>query len=169
MDRRSTPSRRSRLIAKGSTRALARLDAFGTTGLYDSVARAIALTQAGKGRRALLLLSDGADRYSTTSADAALDEARRSDVMVYPIALGTVPTPFFQELARVTGGRAYPAREPGLLNDTVKRVARELRFQYLIGYVPARAAGGASEWRTITVRVKRAGVSVRAREGYVAR
>ncbi|MEO7273301.1 MAG: VWA domain-containing protein [Vicinamibacterales bacterium] len=149
--------------------ALARLDAFGTTGLYDSVARALALTQEGKGRRALILLSDGNDRYSTTTADAALEQARRSDVMVYPIALSATSSPFFARLAASTGGRAFPSREPRLLNDTMRRVARELRSQYLIGYVPTQAAGGAPEWRTITVRVKRPGLTVRAREGYLAR
>jgi Ca-activated chloride channel family protein len=149
--------------------ALARLDAFGTTGLYDSVARALALTQDGKGRRALVLLSDGNDRYSTTTAAAALEQARRSDVMVYPIALGTTPSPFFEQLATLTGGRAFPPREPRLLNDTRRRVARELRYQYLLGYAPAGAPGGAPEWRKIIVRVKRAGLSVRAREGYLAR
>ena len=149
--------------------ALARLDAFGTTGLYDSIARAIALIQEGKGRRALILLSDGSDRYSATTASDALEQARRSDVMVYPIALAASSSPFFEQLAAATGGRAFPSREPRLLDDTMRRVARELRFQYLIGYTPPRPSSGAPEWRTITVRVKRPGLSVRARDGYFAR
>ena len=123
--------------------ALARLDAFGTTGLYDSVARAIALTQERqRAARALVLLSDGNDRYSTTTAEAALDEARRSDVMVYPIALGTASPPFFERLAALTGGRVFPSSDPRLLNDTMRRVARELRLQYLLGYAPARPGSG---------------------------
>jgi len=149
--------------------ALARLDAFGTTGLYDSVARAIALTQNGTGRRALVLLSDGNDRYSTTTAETALEDARRSDVMVYPIALATASPPFFERLASLTGGRVFPSSDPRRLNDTMRRVARELRLQYLLGYAPARPASTTPEWRAITVRVKRPGLSVRARDGYVAR
>ena len=149
--------------------ALARLDAFGTTGLYDSVARAIALTQNGTGRRALVLLSDGNDRYSTTTAEAALEDARRSDVMVYPIALGTASPPFFERLASLTGGRVFPSSDPRRLNDTMRQVARELRLQYLLGYAPARPASATPEWRAITVRVKRSGLSVRARDGYLAR
>jgi VWFA-related protein len=72
--------------------ALARIDTFGTTGLYDAVIRAIELTQAGKGRRALVMLSDGVDRYSRATAESALEQARRSDVIVYPIALGPSPS-----------------------------------------------------------------------------
>jgi Ca-activated chloride channel family protein len=150
--------------------ALARIDAFGTTGLYDSVARAIELTQAARGRRALVLLSDGADRYSKTTAASALDQARSSDVMVYPIALGASPSPFFEQLASLTGGRAFHLRDTRQLTDTLRRVARELRFQYLLGYVPPRAATtGAGEWRRIKVTVKRPGVTVRARDGYLAK
>jgi Ca-activated chloride channel homolog len=148
--------------------ALARIDAFGTTGLYDSVMRAIDLTQVAKGRRALVVLSDGSDRYSRATAEAALERARRSDVIVYPIALGSPPSSFFTDVASITGGRAYYLRDTSQLPDTLRRVARELRFQYLLGYVPPPAAG-AAEWRRITVSVKRPGVTVRAREGYLTR
>ena len=150
--------------------ALAGIDTFGTTGLYDAVGRAIELTQGGKGRRALVLLSDGVDRYSRTTSEDALGQARRSDVIVYPIALGASPSPFFEQLAALTGGRAYHVRESGQLAETLRRVARELRFQYLLGYVPpATPAAGTTSWHRITVRVKRPNVTVRAREGYVAR
>ena len=45
-------------------------------------------------------------------------------------------------------------------------IARELRSQYLLGYVPARAPASTTEWRAIDVKVNRAGVRVRARDGY---
>ena len=49
-------------------------------------------------------------------------------------------------------------------------IAAQLREQYLIGYSPARApVAGANEWRSIEVRVKKPGVSVRARDGYYVR
>jgi Ca-activated chloride channel family protein len=145
--------------------ALARLDAFGTTGLHDAVVRAIELTQAAKGRRALVLLSDGVDRYSRITAAEALERARRADVMVYPIALGSSSPPFFQQLAALSGGRAFHMGDARQLGDILRRVARELRFQYLLGYAPQTGAG-ADGWRRITVTVRKPGVTVRAREGY---
>jgi Ca-activated chloride channel family protein len=150
--------------------ALLNLDAFGTTGLYDAVSRAIELTQQGKGRRALVILSDGTDRYSSATADDAVAEARKSDVMVYPVALGPRPSPFFERIAAVTGGRAFHLKDIRQLSTTLARIARELRFQYLLGYVPSHEGpGGAGGWRSIRVDVKRPGMTVRAREGYQAR
>ena len=72
--------------------AVARLDAFGTTGLHDAIISAIDAVQPAKGRRALVLLSDGNDRYSRRSANDALERARSADVMIFPIALGVDTT-----------------------------------------------------------------------------
>ena len=150
--------------------ALARLDAFGTTGLYDAIIRAIDDVQVAKGRRALVLLSDGDDRYSRAAAADALDRARRADVMIYPVALGATRPPLFAELATLTGGRSFHARDPKTLTDTLRAIARELRQQYLLGYTPARPlVAGSNEWRSITVRVKRPGAQVRARDGYLVK
>jgi Ca-activated chloride channel homolog len=150
--------------------ALAGLDAFGTTGLYDAIVRAIDLTQPGKGRRTLLLLSDGNDRYSTGTAESTLERARRSDVMIYPIALGSSRPALFAELATLTGGRSFHFRNPKELTDTLKGIARELRHQYLLGYAPRRPIiAGGGEWRSISVTVNRPRLRVRARDGYLAR
>jgi Ca-activated chloride channel family protein len=154
----------------GQYAALTRLDAFGTTGLHDAIIRAIELTQAAKGRRALVLLSDGVDRYSTATAGDALQRARGADVMIYPIALGPRRAPLFAELATLTGGRSFHLRDTKGLPDTLRAIAHELRQQYLLGYTPSRPiAPGANEWRSIAVTVKRAGARVRARDGYVAK
>jgi Ca-activated chloride channel homolog len=147
-----------------------RLDPFGTTGLHDAVIASIDAIQAATGRRALVLLSDGDDKYSEASEAQALQRARESDVMVYPIALGARRPPLFAELATLTGGRSYHLRDGKGLPDTLRAIARELREQYLLGYTPSRPiVAGANEWRAITVRVRRPDVQVRARDGYVAR
>jgi Ca-activated chloride channel homolog len=147
-----------------------RLDAFGTTGLHDAIIRSIDAIQAATGRRALVLLSDGDDKYSEASATAALQRARESDVMVYPVAIGARRPPLFAELAALTGGRSHHLRDGKGLADTLRAIARELREQYLLGYTPSRPiVAGSNEWRAITVRVKRPDVQVRARDGYVAR
>jgi Ca-activated chloride channel family protein len=69
----------------------------------------------------------------------------------------------------LTGGRAFHVQDPGRLAETLRRVAQELRFQYLLGYAPSIAPGSAKGWRRITVRVKRPDVTVRAREGYLVK
>src|SRR3954470_8686740 len=150
--------------------AIARIDAFGTTGLHDAIIHAIEAVQPAKGRRALIVLSDGDDRYSQSSAADVLDRARRSDVMVFPIAIGRTRPPLFAELATLTGGRSTHATDGAALTDTVRGIARELRRQYLLGYTPSRSpTPGSNEWRSISVTVKKAGAQVRARDGYLVK
>ena len=146
------------------------LTAWGTTTLHDAIVRAIESVDGARGRRALIVLSDGDDRYSDASAAEATARARRSNVIVYPVALGKQRPPLFAELSTLTGGRSYHARELQGLEQTMTTIAGHLREQYLIGYSPSRPpVSGEGEWRSIQVRVKRPGVSVRARDGYYVR
>ena len=148
--------------------AVNRLDAFGTTGLHDAIIHAVEDVQPAKGRRALIVLSDGDDRYSQASAADALDRARQSDVMVFPVAIGRTRPPLFAELATLTGGRSSFARDGAALTETLRGIARELRQQYLLGYTPTRTpVAGSNEWRSISVTVKRSDARVRARDGYL--
>ena len=154
----------------GQLEAVQRLKAWGTTGLHDAIIASIDAIQSAKGRRALVLLSDGTDRYSQASATDTRDRARRSDVMVYPVALGKTRPPLFAELATLTGGRSFQPKNATEAMATMTMIAEELRQQYLLGYVPSKPiAPGEDHWRTITVRVRRPDVTVRARDGYVAK
>ena len=149
---------------------LASLDAFGTTGLYDALIAAIEAIQPAHGRRALVLLSDGSDRYSRATGNQVLERARASDVLAYPVAFGRTRAPLFAELAALTGGRSFHARDARQLPETMRTIAGELRTQYLLGYSPARApVPGSNEWRPISVHVRTPGVTVRARDGYMVR
>lgn len=150
--------------------ALERLDPWGTTSLHDALIRSLDLLEAESGRRAIVVLSDGEDRDSEASAASVLDRARRSDVLVYPIAIGRKRPPLFAELAAVSGGRSFHLKDPGELVPTLKAIADDLRSQYLIGYSPSAPwPGDAGEWRSITVRVTRPDLRVRARNGYSTR
>jgi Ca-activated chloride channel family protein len=150
--------------------ALSALEPWGTTGLHDAIIQSIDAIQAAKGRRALVLLSDGSDRYSKATAAEALDRARRSDVMVYPVALGRTRPALFVQLASLTGGRSFQPKTPAELNVIMRTIANELRHQYLLGYTPSKSiVTGEEQWRAITVRVNRAEVTVRARDGYLAK
>jgi Ca-activated chloride channel family protein len=163
-------------VAARSTRreeqsaAIDRLEPWGTTGLHDAIIAGIDGVQDAKGRRALVLLSDGDDRFSTATAAEALSRARRSDVMVYPIALGRTRPSLFVELAALTGGRSFHVREPKQLPETLRTIARELRYQYLLGYTPtAPIVAGEERWRSIRVTVDRPDARVRARDGYLVK
>ena len=149
--------------------ALAALDgvgAWGTTALYDATLAAVDAIEPAAGRRALILISDGIDRYSETRSEDLLDRVRRKDVLIYPVALGRSRDGVFSEMATVTGGRSFQVANISALPGALSTIADELRFQYLLGYAPA--AGRGAGWRSIHVRVNRPNVRVRAREGYMA-
>jgi Ca-activated chloride channel homolog len=149
------------------------IDAWGTTPLYDATAQALDAIQARSGRRALLIISDGSDRDSRTAATDLIAHARQSNVLVYPVAIGGTRPPVFAELANVTGGRTFFIDDPKRLESQLGALARELRFQYLLGYAPSRDASGTPgadpAWRAIEVAVSRPDVRVRARDGYFSR
>jgi Ca-activated chloride channel homolog len=145
---------------------------WGTTPLYDATMRAIDAVQPRRGRRALLLVSDGVDRDSDTTAADLIDHARRTDVLVYPVAIARDRPALFAELASVTGGRSIFVRDPKQLDAQLTALARELRMQYLLGYTPPRAGEREPAWHAIDVRIvgsDQRRLRVRARDGYFGR
>ena len=151
-------------------RALSALKPWGTTGLHDAIIQSVDAVQAAKGRRALVLLSDGSDRYSKATPAETLEHVRHSDVMIYPVAVGSPRPPLFAELASLTGGRSFQPKTPADLDVIMRTIANELRHQYLLGYTPSRPiVRGDEQWRAIVVRVNRPDATVRARDGYSAR
>jgi Ca-activated chloride channel family protein len=149
--------------------AVAALDPWSTTALHDAIIAALDRLAPEAGRQALVVFSDGADRYSRATATEVVERARRSSALIYPIAFGRERPPLLAELAVLTGGRSFLLRDARDLEKTLATVARELRYQYLIGYSPTEPiVRGEPEWRSIRVRLKapRPGLRVRARDGY---
>ena len=152
------------------SRAIATLDAWSTTALHDAIVATLDRLEPEPGRQAVVVFSDGADRYSEHTAADVLARARRSTALIYPIAFGRTRPALLPELAVLTGGRSFQLRDAKELEKTLATIARELRYQYLLGYTPARPiARGEREWRSIRVTLKgaRRDVRVRARDGYM--
>jgi Ca-activated chloride channel homolog len=153
---------------QAQTRAIDRLDPWSTTALHDAIIAALDRIEPEPGRQALIVFSDGTDRYSTATAAQVIERARRSNALVYPIAFGKTRPTFLAELAVLTGGRSFQLRDARDLDKTLATIARELRYQYLLGYAPRDS--GAGEWHAIhvTLRNPPPGARVRARDGYTA-
>ena len=151
-------------------RAVDALDAWSTTALHDAIANTLAILEPEPGRLALVVFSDGADRFSQLSAAEVLDRARRSSALVYPIAIGDVRPPLLAELAVLTGGRSFLLRTAAELEATLGAIAAEFRYQYLLGYVPRDRGPRGGGWRSIRVGLDtdHRGLRVRARDGYLA-
>jgi Ca-activated chloride channel homolog len=149
-------------------RAIDRLDPWSTTSLHDAIISILDRLEAEPGRSAVVIFSDGVDRYSVAPASRVVERARQSQALLYPITIGRDRPPLAAELAVASGGRSFLIRDARALDETFSTIARELRYQYLLGYTSMKPGpSGAHEWRSIRVRVKgRTDVRVRARDGY---
>ena len=120
-------------------RAIDALDPWSTTALHDAIIATLDRLEPEPGRQALVVFSDGTDRYSHATAAEVIERARRSNALIYPIAFGKQRPPLLAELAVLTGGRSFLLRDATELEKTLSTIARELRYQYLLGYAPADA------------------------------
>jgi VWFA-related protein len=145
---------------------LAGLKAERGTALYDSLIFSFYTFNGLKGRRALLLLSDGRDEGSRFSFEECLEFARRAGVTVYAIGLGDdVEKRKLSRIAEETGGRAFFLKRDGDLAAIYSTIAEELRAQYLIAYQSAtnRTDPG---FRTVDLKVTRSGLEAKTMRGY---
>ncbi len=140
------------------------LRAWGATRLYDGIAYAVSSFAGRPDRRALVVLSDGADTDSNLDFEPVLAQVELAGVVVYPIALrvsDAATTAALGRLAERTGGRYHAADSVEDLDRIYREIERALRSQYLIAFEPppeveARADG----LRDIRVEVSRAGLTV---------
>lgn len=145
--------------------AVDRLEPWGSTPLHDAIVQCLDRVAAARGRRALVILSDGLDRYSRASAEDVRARARSAGVLIYPVVIGPDAAPLLTDLAAISGGRAVRVDRASDLAGAFTGIAFELRHQYLLGYERPAGPGG---WRTITVALAGRRLPVRARSGYVA-
>lgn len=146
----------------------------GRTALYDGVLDGLAhVEQSHLPRKAIVLVSDGADNASSATADEVLSRARRSDVTIHAIGLfdpddRDANDGVLKRLARATGGERYRPRSPSALIGVCQRIARLIRSGYTIGYVPPDRNGTFHRVR-VEIRPKDSrGLVARTKPGYVA-
>jgi len=155
---------------------LGEVEAFGSTSIYDAIAGSAALVaDKTQNRRAVVVITDGADNASTYSPEEVAWIASTIDVPVYVFAVGESnpvvapgePTGAQQrnallELARATGGDYFVASTPSLVTLSTSRLLDELRHQYLIAFEPGLSSG----LRRIEIRARNTDFRVRSRKWY---
>jgi Ca-activated chloride channel homolog len=152
------------------------------TALYDACYLGVEKVQRGAHpKRALLLISDGQDNNSRYTFNELRRLLKESDVVLYGIgilsggdagsSLGMEGQGILDELASVSGGKAFFPRSAAEMDDIFEQIALELRHQYSIGYKPSNFSND-GKWRKIKVRVTPPRglpkLFVRSKEGYYA-
>lgn len=153
------------------TNGLTGLTPEGNTALYDSVIYALYYFGGLKGKRAVILLSDGQDSGSHYSFNDALDYARRSGVAVYTVGIKLPPRDVdirvkLQRLADETGGRPFFIESARELEKVFKEVETELRSQYLLAYQSPKGKDD-DKFRAVEVKMSRPGLEARTIKGYL--
>lgn len=159
-------------------RLLKELDFGYPTRLFDAVDYSIDQLQGVPGRKVVVVFTDGEDTSSKLGAGNVLDRARLEEVMVYSVGLEneyfdgarrvrTSPDRGLRRLSDETGGGFFVLKfnEKDELGSTFTRVAQELHAQYVLGFTPESLDGKVHE---LQVKVKRPGMTPRARKSYVA-
>jgi len=146
------------------------------TRLWDAVDQSIERLEPEDGRKVVVVFTDGDDTASKLGVGKVMDRAREKDVMVYAVGLQTeyfngqqrvrsAPDRSLKKLAEDTGGGYFELKKTADLGETFTRVAQELHSQYVLGFSPETMDG---KIHKLDVRVKRAGMTARARKSYVA-
>ena len=136
----------------------------GSTALLDAVYLGVSkLRNAHYSRRALVIISDGADNASRYHLREIKNLIAESDVMVYAVGIfGTSPFKAFEEvmgerwlrvMTDITGGRTTTVKDINKLPEVCALLSRELRSQYVLGYQPSdKVTDG--KWRKVKITVK---------------
>jgi Ca-activated chloride channel family protein len=154
----------------------------GNTALYDACYLGVERVQRGvHPKRAILLISDGQDNNSRYTFGELRRVLKESDVVLYGIgilgggdvgsSLGMEGQAILDELAGVSGGKAFYPNSAAEMDDIFEQIALELRHQYSIGYRPPNFVND-GKWHKIKVKVTPPRglprLFVRSKEGYYA-
>lgn len=138
----------------------------GQTALVDATYAGIVLGEGGVERTLLIVFTDGVDSSSFLTREAVLEIAKRTDVVVYAVTFGaTRERGFLRALVRQTAGELIELESAEDVSQTFVGVLQEFRQRYVLSYSPRGVESDG--WHEIEVRVKRRGVSVKARPGYL--
>jgi VWFA-related protein len=164
--------------------ALERIDARGSTALYDAVIGSLDHLKKGtRDKKVILVVTDGEDNASRHSLENAVEQAQRNDAVIYAVGLFSdddlkhnrramkKARGALSQLANATGGLAFFPEDTKDTEAICTQIAHDIRNQYTLAYYPTNAARDGS-FRTVLVEVippRGTGkLSVRTRTGYYA-
>jgi len=148
------------------------------TALYDAIYLASRALDHRKGRKVMVLITDGGDTISKVDYKEAVRASEEAEAIVYSIIVVPIENSAGREtggehaliqLSEDTGGKYYYATSVGQLDEAFHKISDELRTQYLLAYYPSQHASF-SEFRRIQVNVvavpDASAYRVRHRAGY---
>jgi Ca-activated chloride channel family protein len=164
--------------------ALERIDARGSTALYDAVIGSLDHLKKGtRDKKVILIVTDGEDNASRHSLENTVEQAQRNDALIYAVgvfsdddikhnrrAMKKARTALSQ-LANATGGLAFFPEDANDTEAICTQIAHDIRNQYTLAYYPSNVARDGT-FRSVQVEILpphgSGKLSVRTRSGYYA-
>jgi Ca-activated chloride channel homolog len=156
--------------------ALRRIEANGSTALYDSIQQSLeVIEQSHNPRRALLLISDGINTFGKAALGDTINRLRRKGVELYAIGIesdspedsseSAITKAVLERLTNSAGGQAYIVADPEDLGKICRTISDQMHNQYSLGYYPPQTIDG--EWRDIRIVTRVPGaVVIPSKTGY---
>jgi VWFA-related protein len=149
--------------------------AIGGTALYDALWDGLTRLQQVKGRRAIVVVTDGRDENNPGTAPGSvrtqqevLDLLPQTETIIYAIGIGpNVDRAFLDKIASVSSGESYFPDNVAGLRDDYRRIVESLRRRYVVSYLSTNSVRDGA-WRTVQIRSRLDDVVVTSRGGYFA-
>ncbi|MEE8523691.1 MAG: VWA domain-containing protein [Thermoanaerobaculia bacterium] len=146
---------------------LARLEAEGSTAMYDAIVFSMVQFERARGRKALVILTDGDDYESRFGPKYCADLGRRAGVPIYIVGLGNLDIlrrnydkKALRHVTEQTGGRLYIVDSLADLDQAYAQINAELRSQYSLSFYTDRDLDD-DERREVEVEIGRPGLEAR--------
>ena len=160
---------------QNTVETLSKYQAEGGTALYDALCDSLLMLKGLKGRRAVVILSDGRDEDnpgtgpgSVRSWESVLRLLQDQDVTMFPVGLGPrIDAQRLELLAALSGGQVYFPQDVTTLGAEFARVIENLRHRYIVGYTSTNSLRD-GKWRNVEIRARSGGVRITSRKGYYA-
>jgi Ca-activated chloride channel family protein len=160
--------------------ALERIDARGSTALYDAIIGSLDhLKKGSKEKKVLLIVTDGEDNTSRNSLEKTIREIQKTDTVIYTIGLlgqeskkgAKTARKALVSIAQASGGVAYFPENVEDVHAICEQVAHDIRHQYTLAYYPSNSTRDGS-FRSVHVDVipprGHGKLVARTRNGYYA-
>jgi Ca-activated chloride channel family protein len=142
-------------------RAINRIRPGAATALYDTLYLGSEALQQRRGRKVMVVITDGGDTVSQTSYQQAVRAAQEAEVILYSIIIVPIESSAGRDiggehaliqLSRDTGGKYFYASGLEQLDAAFRQIGDELRTQYLIAYYPSERLSD-SDFRRIDIKI----------------
>ncbi len=117
------------------------------TALYDAIFLGSQALGRRRGRKVMVVITDGGDTVSQVDYKEALRAAQESEALIYSVIIVPIEASAGRDtggehaliqISADTGGKYYYANSSSQLDDAFRKISDELRTQYLLAYYPSQ-------------------------------